>query len=33
MALNPETPPEIAPAPAGFRFVGVKDHRREYAAG
>jgi hydroxymethylglutaryl-CoA synthase len=33
MALPPETPPDIAPSPSGFRFVGVKDHRREYAAG
>jgi hydroxymethylglutaryl-CoA synthase len=33
MALPPEVPPEIAPGPAAFRFVGVKDHRREYAGG
>ena len=33
MAFPPEAPPEIAPSPGTFRFTGVKDHRREYAAG
>ena len=33
MALAPEAPPDIAPAPGGFRFTGVSDHRRQYASG
>jgi len=33
MALAPEAPPDIAPRPGTYRFTGVKDHRREYAAG
>ena len=33
MALPPEAPPDIAPAPGGFRFVGMHEHRRQYAAG
>ncbi len=33
MALAPEKPPQIAPAPGGFRFSGVHEHRRQYSAG
>jgi len=33
MAIPPEAPPDIAPRPGGFRFTGVQDHRRQYAAG
>ena len=33
MALAPERPPEIPPAPGGFRFTGMHEHRRQYAAG
>ena len=33
MALAPESPPDVPPRPGAFRFTGVKDHRREYAAG
>jgi len=33
MALAPEAPPDIAPRSGTYRFTGVKDHRREYAAG
>jgi hydroxymethylglutaryl-CoA synthase len=33
MELPPETPPDIAPWPGTFRFTGIRDHRREYAAG
>jgi hydroxymethylglutaryl-CoA synthase len=33
MAIPPETPPDIAPRPGGFRFTGVSEFRRQYAAG
>ena len=33
MALAPEAPMEIGPRPGAFRFIGVKDHRREYTVG
>ncbi|HET9035518.1 MAG TPA: hydroxymethylglutaryl-CoA synthase, partial [Myxococcaceae bacterium] len=33
MALSPEAPPDISPKVGTFRFTGVTDHRREYAAG
>ena len=33
MALSPEAPPEFPPKSGTFRFTGVTDHRREYAAG
>jgi hydroxymethylglutaryl-CoA synthase len=33
MALSPEAPPDISPKAGTFRFTGVTDHRREYAAG
>src|SRR5262249_28654594 len=33
MALPPEAPPDIAARPGAYRFTGVKDHRRQYAAG
>ena len=33
MAFPPETPPDIPPAPGGFRFTGMHQHRRQYAAG
>jgi hydroxymethylglutaryl-CoA synthase len=33
MAMPPEAPPDIAPAPGGFRFTGMREHRREYATG
>jgi hydroxymethylglutaryl-CoA synthase len=33
MAIPPETPPDIAPRPGAFRFTGVKEYRRQYAAG
>ena len=33
MALAPERPPEIPPAPGGFRFTGMHEHRRQYSAG
>ena len=33
MALPPESPPDTPPAPGAFRFTGVSEHRRQYAAG
>ena len=33
MALPPEQPPQIAPSSGGFRFSGVTEFRRQYAAG
>ena len=30
---RPTTPPDIPPAPGGFRFTGMSQHRRQYAAG
>ncbi len=33
MAMSPEAPPDIAPAPGGFRFTGVQEHRRQYVVG
>lgn len=32
MALAPAAPPDEAPPPGGFRFTGVAEHRRQYAA-
>jgi len=33
MALPPEEPPQISPGPGAFRFSGVTEFRRQYAAG
>ena len=33
MGLPPDAPPDIAPAPGQFRFTGIQEHRRQYAAG
>lgn len=33
MALPPDAPPAMAPAPGTFRFTGITEHRRQYAGG
>jgi hydroxymethylglutaryl-CoA synthase len=33
MDISPHAPPDIPPPPGGFRYTGMHEHRRQYAAG